>query len=238
LEDIAFPAEGQITIPANWVVTISGVTMDTKLDGCGMTRHFYIQGALTLENLTLIGGWADPSGEGNWPATCGGAIFLADGGIGQFISTSFISNSASLGGAIDIEDGSKGTFKDSAFYSNYGATHGGAIFISNAGGNAIISGTLFDNNTAGYGGNDIFNMASDPSDVQCASTCEDATGKPDEGCTPTVDCYECTCYSCTCHPPTNTTTCSADLTCTACDACCVDYLLDQASCNACVEEQC
>ena len=33
--------------------------------------------------------------------------------------------------------------------------------------------------------------------------------------------------------------CSGDSTCTApCDACCVDYLPDQANCNACIEQQC
>ena len=35
------------------------------------------------------------------------------------------------------------------------------------------------------------------------------------------------------------TRCLDDSTCTApCEACCVDYLLDQASCDACVEEEC
>ena len=32
--------------------------------------------------------------------------------------------------------------------------------------------------------------------------------------------------------------CSEDSTCTACDACCVDYFPDQATCDACVEESC
>jgi hypothetical protein len=248
--DIAFPA--QIVIPANWTVTISGATVDTTLDGGGATRHFYVEGTLILEDMILANGWADPSGQGQFPNTVGGAVFLANGAKGNFTRTTFTSNSASLGGAVDIELGASGAFVDSAFFSNYGATHGGGIFLSNAGGTAYVSGTEFGNNTAGYGGNDIFNMHSDPSEVQCPSTCGG------EDCT-TIDCYECTCYSCSCfhpspHPtkapaptyssaPTTSSAdaavCSEDSTCTApCDACCVSYISDQATCDACVESEC
>ena len=167
-----------------------------------------------------------------------------------------MANIAQLGGAVDIEQGASGLFLDSAFISNYGSTHGGAIFISPAGGTAYVSRTEFDNNTAAYGGDDIFNMHADPNEVQCPSTCDG------ENCT-TIDCYECTCYSCTCYHPTPQPTslptspptlgatpsptrppspgpavCSDDSTCTVCDTCCVDYLPDQASCDECTEEQC
>lgn len=114
-------------------ITIRGVTSDTtairRTDGASeQFRFFHVGdgGQLTLEDLTLTGGYAN-AGSG------GGAIYVFGSGTLTMTSTSLISNTARLGGA--LYNGGLTTITGSSIVGNSASENdeglGGGIYSAN-----------------------------------------------------------------------------------------------------------
>ena len=63
-----FSLYSTIVIPQNTNVTIRGATGDEVLDGQGQHQHLYVEGALTLERITLMGGYTSEVRRGRRPS--------------------------------------------------------------------------------------------------------------------------------------------------------------------------
>lgn len=171
-DDCVIPVSSRMRIADN--ITIRNIGIGTlTLDGQGERQLFNVssQGILTLENITLTGGYAvgnfefggaiDASGvlniincilEDNI-AEQGGAMFTTDA-IVTIENTIFRNNTAQFGGAIG---GTIDTFTitDSTFTDNRADIFGGALIFND--GEHTIRNSVFINNTASISAGAIFN---------------------------------------------------------------------------------
>jgi predicted outer membrane repeat protein len=139
--------EHGLTIPAGLTINGAGVGLSI-MDAQGQDRHFLVNapgGLVTIQDMTLAGGAADPADAGG-----GGAVKVVAGTL-EVVRTEISQSEGHQGGAISCYVGCAGlTVRDSSLISNASVLSGGAIFTLAE--TLVANSTLSGNATAGLGG--------------------------------------------------------------------------------------
>ena len=156
-------------------LTISGAGQGVSImDAQGQDRHFLVDapgGSVTIKDMTLTNGTADPADAGG-----GGAVRVSAGTL-EVVRTEINQSAGHQGGAISCYVGCEGlTVRDSALAFNDSVLGGGAIFTLAE--TLVANSVLFGNTTAGLGGA-IYSWETEPltvRDTQIAGNSADQGG--------------------------------------------------------------
>jgi hypothetical protein len=139
--------EHGLTIPVGLTINGAGPGFSV-MDAQGQDRHFLINapgGLVTIKDMTLINGTADPADAGG-----GGALRVSAGTL-EVVRTDIRQSQGHQGGAISCYVGCAGlTVRDSNLDNNDAVLSGGAIFTQAE--TLVANSTLFANTTGGLGG--------------------------------------------------------------------------------------
>ena len=139
--------EHGLTIPVGLTINGAGPGFSV-MDAQGQDRHFLINapgGLVTIKDMTLINGTADPADAGG-----GGALRVSAGTL-EVVGTDIRQSQGHQGGAISCYVGCTGlTVRDSSLDNNDAVLSGGAIYTQAE--TLVANSTLFANTTGGLGG--------------------------------------------------------------------------------------
>ncbi|MCL2549472.1 MAG: hypothetical protein FWE78_00780, partial [Methanimicrococcus sp.] len=138
-----------ITIPANKIITLtSNDSNQWTITQKNASRHFHIEGQLTIEDIILDGNGNTTRGGGVEILGDGSKLIMNDGAVIQNSRTDVASN----GGGVEL--GPEGTFEMNGgeIKNNIATNNGSGVFIGSAGTMTMTGGSITGNRADGSGG--------------------------------------------------------------------------------------